>query len=185
MIIALDDIKDRGLTLERSESYERFPVLGDLHEGGDAVFVQPLDIRVTARRLEEMVVVEGSVDTAVRLQCCRCLQDFEQPLSVSFSLTYARQLPAVEEEAEDAEVELCAEDLGLLSFDGDEIDLTDGIQEQVVMALPYKPLCRESCRGLCAQCGADLNQGDCGCTEQILEGKFAALKNFKVKKKDS
>jgi uncharacterized protein len=181
--IELDDIKDQGLSLERSESFEHFPVLNELHGSGEAVFVQPLDIQVTARRYDEMIVVEGVVTTVVRLQCCRCLQEFEQSLDIPFSLTFERHDPQMEVEEEE-EVELQAEDLGVLSFEGDEIDLSESIQEQVVMALPIKPLCHEGCRGLCSQCGADLNEGDCGCREKVMEGKFAALKNFKVKKKE-
>lgn len=185
MIIELDDIKDQGLTLELSESFEQFSVLRELHDSGEALFVKPLDIQVKARRLDELVVVEGSVSTLVRLQCCRCLQDFEQALDVTFSVTFARELPSLEDEQrQDSEIELQAEDLGLIAFEGDEIDLTESIQEQLVMALPVKPLCRTTCKGLCSQCGADLNEGACDCHEQVMDGKFAALKNFKVKKKD-
>lgn len=184
MIICVDDIKDQGLVLETTESFERFPVLADLHDQGEARFVRPLQIRVTARRLDEMVVVEGSVTTRVRFSCCRCLKDFEQPVDIAFSVTYTRQLPSVEWGEEEDEVELQADELGMVAFEGDEIDLTEGVQEQVVMALPIKPLCDGGCRGLCAQCGADLNEGDCGCRTQEFNGKFAALKDFKVKKKD-
>jgi uncharacterized protein len=184
LIIELDDIKESGLSRELAESFEHFPALCELQDSGDVAFVQPLDIRVTARKFEGMVVVEGNVGTAVRLQCCRCLQSFEQPLEAAFCVTYTRHLPAMEDEDQEAEIELQAEDLGMLVFEGDEIDLTETVQEQVVMAMPFKPLCREECRGLCAQCGADLNAGDCGCRDQVLNGKFAALKDFKIKKTD-
>lgn len=184
MIIELDDIKEQGLSLELIEAYDRFPALNELHADGEAIFIQPLDIKLMARKFEGMVIVEGSVTTAVRLQCCRCLQEFEQSLDASFSVTYARQLPDMEDGGDDGEVELQAEDLGMLAFEGDEIDLTETVQEQVVMAMPFKPLCREDCHGLCSQCGADLNAGDCGCRDQVMGGKFAALKDFKVKKTD-
>ncbi len=184
MIIDLDDIKERGLSLELIEAFDHFPALNELHADGEAVFIQPLDIRVMARKFEGMVIVEGSVATAVRLQCCRCLQEFEQSLDATFSVTYARHLPDAEAGADDGEVELQAEDLGMLAFEGDQIDLTESVQEQVVMAMPFKPLCREDCLGLCSQCGADLNAGKCGCRDQEMGGKFAALKDFKVKKTD-
>jgi uncharacterized protein len=184
LIIDLDDIKEQGLSLELIEAFDRFPALNELHADGEAIFVQPLDIRLMARKFEGMVIVEGSVTTTVRLQCCRCLQEFEQPLDATFSVTYARELPAMDEGGDDGEVELQADDLGMLAFEGDEIDLTETVQEQVVMALPFKPLCREDCLGLCSQCGADLNDGDCGCRDQVMGGKFAALKDFKIKKSD-
>jgi len=184
LIIDLDDIKEQGLSLELMEAFDHFPALNELQADGEVVFLQPLDIRLMARKFEGMVIVEGSVATVVRLQCCRCLQEFEQPLDATFSITYARQLPAMEEGGDGAEVELQADDLGMLAFEGDEIDLTETVQEQVVMAMPFKPLCREDCQGLCSQCGADLNDGDCGCRDQAMDGKFAALKDFKVKKTD-
>lgn len=186
MIIDVDDIKEQGLVLEAIEPHDRFPVLAELQRHAEAVFVEPLDLRVTVRRLEDMVVVAGTVGTRARFQCCRCLKEFEEAVEVSFSVTFSHQYPHMEWEDEDgdAEVELQAEDLGMISYEGDEIDLTEAVQEQVVMALPIKPLCSKGCRGLCGQCGADLNEGDCGCSEQPLNGKFAALKDFKVKKKD-
>jgi uncharacterized protein len=81
------------------------------------------------------------------------------------------------------EVELRVEDIGLIYFRGEEINLRDGIQEQVVMAFPLRFLCTEACKGLCTQCGADLNQGDCGCKVEPTTNKFAALKDLKLNKK--
>lgn len=184
MLIEVDAIKDQGLTRQASESHEHFPVLDELHGQGEVRFEKPLDIRVAVRRLDEMIVVEGEVETAVRFQCCRCLEGFCQQLRVEFAVTYVRHTHTVVEDEAEGEVELQAEDLGLVPFEGDEIDLSEAIQEQVIMALPIKPLCKEGCRGLCAHCGANLNEGDCGCHVQDFGGKFAALKDFKVRKKD-
>jgi uncharacterized protein len=50
------------------------------------------------------------------------------------------------------------------SYLGDEIDLNDIVREHVLLGLPMSPVCREDCRGLCPQCGAELNLGPCGCT---------------------
>ncbi|MCK7469944.1 MAG: DUF177 domain-containing protein [Desulfomicrobium escambiense] len=103
----------------------------------------------------------GDPDTAVRLSCGRCLAEFIGPLATDFALTYAREAPAeAGRRAEPETHEVEAEEAGLIYFRGEEIDLTDGIQEQVILALPLRPLCREDCKGLCAACGADLNQGD-------------------------
>ena len=75
-----------------------------------------------------------------------------------------------------------AEDAGLIGFRGEEIDLTEGIQEQVVLNLPMRPLCREDCKGLCAACGADLNLGECNCRRQPPDGPFAALRHLRLGK---
>ena len=86
------------------------------------------------------------------------------------------------EDVEPEEIEISAQDMGLIYFQGEEVNLRDGIQEQVVMAFPIRPLCRENCRGLCAACGADLNQVDCGCDLTPVSNKFAALKDLKLDK---
>ena len=58
----------------------------------------------------------------------------------------------------------------------------EGIQQQVVMAFPLKPLCREKCKGLCPKCGANLNAGDCGCDNTGFNNKFSVLKKLNLDK---
>lgn len=181
--VRLDEIKEEGLTLEFTEEYTEFPTLVDLVEAGEARFPLPLQIRLRIFRIDEMVEAEGELETAIGLSCSRCLTDFEFPVSSRFSLTFTRELPAVEDGEGEEGVEVSAEDMGLILFEGEEIDLRDGIQEQVVMALPFRPLCQPECKGLCPVCGADRNVTDCGCESPDFNLKFAALKDFKVKKK--
>jgi uncharacterized protein len=73
--------------------------------------------------------------------------------------------------------------MGLIPFAGEEIDLREVVQEQVIMAMPLRPLCDEACRGLCQNCGADLNEGSCACPPTDFSIKFSALKSFKAEKK--
>ena len=80
------------------------------------------------------------------------------------------------------EIEIEVEEIGMMYFKGEEIDLQQGIQEQVVMAFPLRPLCDENCKGLCPKCGSDLNQADCECEPEPVSNKFAALKNLKLDK---
>ena len=79
-------------------------------------------------------------------------------------------------------VELSDEELISASYSGDEIVVDSEIAEQVMLEIPYKPLCSESCRGLCPQCGADLNAGECGCDRGGINLKMAALKKIKIEK---
>ena len=80
------------------------------------------------------------------------------------------------------EVELSAEEMGLIPFAGEEIDLREALQEQFIMALPQRALCREACKGLCPHCGADLNRVSCGCEPPAFNSRFDALKSFKADK---
>ncbi len=182
MRIRVDDIKDKGLSLEFVEAPDELPGLADLSEAEDARFAAPVRLSGRAIRVGEVVEVEGKVNTSVRLTCSRCLKEFEAPLNATFALTFAREVPRIEDESGE-EVELSADDLGLIVFEGDEIDLKEAVAEQVIMNLPLQPLCETECRGLCPQCGADLNQGQCDCAPPEFRNRFAALKDFKVDKK--
>jgi uncharacterized protein len=72
--------------------------------------------------------------------------------------------------------------MGLIYFEGEKINLQDGIQEQIILAFPIKALCEDNCKGLCSSCGNDLNEGDCGCNRRPTDNRFAALKNLKLNK---
>jgi len=81
---------------------------------------------------------------------------------------------------QDEDVELAEEDLISATYEGDEIDFTKEITEQVILAIPFKPLCSEDCKGLCIKCGAELNLAKCECSQDNMNLKFNALNNIKV-----
>lgn len=182
MLIRVEDIKGEGLLLDYEEGVEDFPTLVEIEAAGEYGFPSALSIHLRAQRVQEMIEVEGEVGTRVRLSCSRCLKEFETTLTARFSLTYSQELPEVASESDEEEVEISAEEMGLIPFHGDEIDLREAVQEQIVMALPVRPLCEEGCKGLCPHCGADLNRRDCGCRPPIFNSKFGALKDFKPEK---
>jgi uncharacterized protein len=183
LILHIEQIKDKDLLQDFEENAEAFPVLADMVQDRECEFIEPLKISVKAFRIRELFEVEGTFQTRVRLSCSRCLKDFDMPVKSNFALTYTRELPDMKEASDEEEVELRIEEIGLIYFRGEEIDLRDGIQQQVVMTFPLRRLCAETCRGLCPKCGADLNQGDCGCKHEPTTNKFAVLKNLKLNKK--
>jgi len=180
MYLRIEQIKEDGLTLEFEEKPEVFPVLSEMVNQGECEFIAPLKTALRAIRIDDMIDVKGKVSTLVRLPCGRCLKEYETPLESRFDLTYVRRLPGFEEDAQPDEVEVSAAEMGLIYFEGEVINLQDGIQEQVILALPVRALCSENCKGLCADCGSDLNAGDCGCSRQPLDDRFAVLKNLKL-----
>jgi uncharacterized protein len=84
-----------------------------------------------------------------------------------------------EQERPGEETELLAEEIDLIPFDGDEIDLVEGLQEQLVLALPLKPVCGQDCKGICPKCGADLNRMPCGCEKDRIDPRMAVLGKLK------
>jgi uncharacterized protein len=182
LILHIEQIKDKDLFQDFEETAETFPIFSDMIQNRECEFLEPLKISARVIRIRELFEVEGTLHTRVRMSCSRCLKAFDLPLTSNFALTYTQELPDMMEVSDEEEVEFRVEEIGLMYFRGEEINLRNGIQEQVVMAFPLQPLCAETCKGLCPKCGADLNQGDCGCKHEPISNKFAALKKLKLNK---
>ena len=182
MRINVNQIQDDGLFIEFEEKAGMFPMLAEIVQSGECEFTAPLKTRLRAIRVRDIVEVEGTVETRIRLSCSRCLKPFEMPLSARFALTYTQQMPESTETEDEEGLELSADEMRMIAFQGDEVDLREAIQDQIVMTLPLQPLCREDCKGLCPQCGADLNDGECGCQRDLSGSAFAALTNIKLDK---
>jgi uncharacterized protein len=126
------------------------------------------------------ILARGRIATALRLRCVRCLEDFTRPLVATFQY---HVLPE-QDQGLPQEMEIPKEEFDTYYYSGAVIDLAPLVLEQIVLHIPAHPLCRDSCRGLCQQCGADLNRAACGCAHREgADARFAALKNFSPKQK--
>lgn len=179
MRLRVEEIKTKPIQVSAEEPVTGYPALMGLSNSGECEFLAPVKIDLKAEREYDHLRVEGTVGTRVRLQCSRCLEQFEKDIvSSSFTLFYNKRsgLPL------DNDSELKEEDLLTVPYDGDYIDFTTELEEQLIMEIPYKSLCKEECKGLCSNCGANLNYGACGCGGEGTGFKFGALKDFKVNK---
>ena len=73
------------------------------------------------------------------------------------------------------DIELAADEMEVIAYSGDSIDIADEIAQQIIMAIPFKHLCSDGCKGLCPRCGADLNKKPCKCSSEGESNPFAAL----------
>lgn len=178
MKITVDHIHEKPLALHAEEPVEQFPVLVGMETAGECTFTGPIRSDLTVVREFEHLRVAGSVITSVSLCCSRCLMTYDSAISSDFTIFFRRGTP--EEAASEEETELSEQDLISAVYSGDEIDLTHEIEEQVAMEVPLQPLCSENCKGLCSECGADLNQAGCSCSGTAFNFKFSALKDFKI-----
>ena len=80
------------------------------------------------------------------------------------------------------EAELTSDDLNVIAYRGNEIDLWPDLREAMVLALPMKPLCSEDCRGICPTCGKDLNNGECRCGKRSMDPRWEGLLKLEGKK---
>ncbi|GIW41224.1 MAG: hypothetical protein KatS3mg076_1801 [Candidatus Binatia bacterium] len=131
----------------------------------------PARVEVRYYRAGREVFFEGSLDAPLVGRCARCLEEFSVPLrrSFHFVLLPADTVPTVQRD-----------DVELAHYHGDEIDLSPLLREEVLLALPIRPLCREDCLGLCPHCGANRNEGRCACVEEKRDVRWAALWGLKV-----
>ena len=174
--LAIDDITEEGLQLAWDEEVPSMMSYLASLSISDVTFEQPLHTETSLAKIGPSVFLKGNVKTSLRLSCVRCLNDFSFPISSSFDLTLSPLKKAPKEE----EVELKEEDLESNFFEGGELHLSEIACEQVFLDIPYKPLCREDCRGLCPVCGKDLNLSTCHCVPDESESAFSALKNLKL-----
>lgn len=122
-----------------------------------------------------VVRVRGRVTTAVELTCGACLTRFAAPLDVEIDEEFAR---APGDRAGSGEVALGPGDFVAPIEPGDVVDLTEVVRQHLVLALPIAPRCSPACRGLCPTCGADRNEGPCGCETDQVDPRFHVLRTW-------
>lgn len=153
-------------------------------EGGklafaDAVWIAPMQLTGETVSFSDAVQVEGSVVNegevfkvraevrgTMEVRCARCVR----PLSKSFSFPLKETL--VQQKADSIPA---LRDEDVVVFSGSELELDELVENCIFLNLPMKYLCREDCKGLCPRCGADLNEGDCSCTQREIDPRLAVL----------
>jgi len=117
----------------------------------------PICSELYAQVVDGTLIVRGTVSAEIRAECARCTQIFSTTVSDS---GFLRDYSDV--------------------FEVEEVDLTEGLREAIILELPSFPLCDEECKGLCSACGKDLNEGPCGCSGGDKRGAWEALDNLKL-----
>ena len=126
--------------------------------------VEPLEVRATAELVDGQIRVLGTLHTRLELVCARCLDAVLEEVSRDFDLYYRPMATIAKEE----EVHLKEDNTEIAFFQGDGLFLADVLAEQVNLAIPMKIICRSDCRGLCPNCGANLNKiGRASCRERV------------------
>ncbi|MDH4066252.1 MAG: DUF177 domain-containing protein [Acidobacteriota bacterium] len=139
--------------------------------------VSPVSLACTVHKDHDRFRLVGTVATTLELPCSRCLEPFRWPVNASFDLRY---LPHGDGPGRDTgsgdEVESTDDDVSTTFYQDETIDLGALMREQFFLAVPMKPLCREACRGLCSQCGVNLNTQSCACSPRWDDPRLSGLK---------
>ncbi len=111
-------------------------------------------------------LVLGKADLVLSIPCDRCLKDVKVPVSIRFEEEF---LSPDEQKSEDDEQSFML---------GYELDLGALVNSEILVNMPVKVLCKPDCKGICKQCGHDLNEGDCGCDTFVPDPRMAAIKDI-------
>ncbi len=177
----------RGLAIDGQE----FRLLSDVQLKG---WIQPVDSGG-----ERAYRLEGSMSCRIEVPCVRCLEPFLMDIQEKMDLLYLPQSQNVApgpvappsasatthrregstRRGDDVEGRgLEADDLAASFYQDERIDLAQMVLEQIVLALPMKPLCQEDCRGLCPECGVNRNTTSCACVLEETDPRWATLKTL-------
>lgn len=118
------------------------------------------------------ILVTGSLEADVLLDCSRCLEEYATHLGFELEEEFLQTVNVVSGEG----LEIAEADSDMLTLDADHtLDLTDVIRQSALLALPMQPLCQPDCAGLCPQCGANLNVEQCHCQPENLDARWVKL----------
>lgn len=174
--VAVESIPSDGLTIQ-TEWDPR--VADEIIRQDDSGFTicSALVLDVSFSLLGEKVIMDGTIKTSIETTCVGCLSDFNQPLDINIHYILWPQSAAVFE----AEKELQKDDLEVGYFQGGVIDLQSMVREQIYLAVPQNPHCKEDCLGLCPSCGANLNKNGCTCSRLTgtTDSPFNVLQQLK------
>jgi uncharacterized protein len=119
--------------------------------------------------------LRGHLSAKLELQCARCLDPVPQDVNRDFELLYR---PLGTDAGKD-ELSVTDAEAEIGYYQGEGILLEDALREQVLLALPLKVTCRVDCKGLCPQCGKNLNHEQCSCSTSVEDPRWAALKEVR------
>ena len=140
----------------------------------DFHFPQPLDVHAVYYRSGLELFFQGRIGGTIEGYCSRCLKVYSFALTKEFDFVLAPDTRSPKTK------ELNQDEMGLSFYSEEEIDLTPFIREQVLLALPTRPLCDEDCRGLCPECGVDLNAASCRCSSSKGDPRMAFFRDMKL-----
>src|ERR1700690_3190469 len=169
MKILIADIPEEGLSVDLNESIQ----------ADNLSVVSPVVSRFDLHKTGNEIIIDGSLDTEVGMQCSRCLKDLKLRMNIPVSVVYH----PIEDMSEAGESHprkhaLQNDEMDMGFYREGVIDLRDLLREQLILNTQMNPLCDGDCKGLCPECGTDLNINSCNCDIKEIDPRLTVLKKL-------
>jgi len=136
-----------------------------LYDGYEYInFSKPIILKGSFSLVGDIVNLNARLTTEFTIACSRCLEEFNYPIDIEVKEQFSRN-----KENEDADCIL---------IKSDKLDITDIIENNIYLALPFARLCKEDCKGLCQHCGTNLNISTCSCDDSNVDSRLSKLKEL-------
>lgn len=170
-VLVLDDFDEGVQRLTYSVVAEELGLAED-----ELRFAGPIEADITIGRAMQMFTISGTVQGTVEGECSRCLKPARGSFASEFRFLLQRK------DANDEEVEALEddEDVDIVDPGRKEVDLVDRLHDAVLLELPLRLYCKDDCKGLCARCGQDFNEGTCSCGDDDVDPRWEALAKLKT-----
>ncbi len=155
-----------GFIIHEEVGYHHdFPFAFDQVTLGDDLELRNFEGVINVGKTPQGLIVQADFSAGTTLECVRCLTEFEHELTWSFTELYAFDKRSIT-------------DSGLLLPDDAHLDMALLLREYALLEIPISPLCKPDCKGLCPECGENLNERDCGHRPTEPDSPFAKLKDL-------
>ena len=167
MLVNLTDVfTSEGKVVEKAIPLE----MTEFHsKAGDFQITDKSLVQLTMSNLGVgKALVEGTASVTLLMACDRCLED----VSVAMNLEFTRELSSAD--IQDSTIDDENQDV----IEAGQLNIETLINNEILINLPDKVLCKDDCKGICKQCGQNLNKGECGCDDFVPDPRMAAIKDI-------
>ncbi len=138
--------------------------LGDTDFLGETYgFSEPVKVQGDISNNGKSLILKAECTGSMKTRCARCMKEINVPIEFTLDENLIQ--------GDDGN----AYDDDVIVFDGTQVDIDEIVADGFLMNVDGKYLCQEDCRGLCPECGADLNEGDCGCNMDTIDPRWEGL----------
>ena len=143
--------------------------------GVEADFAEDIAVEATLEKSNGEFLLRATVATNANWQCDRCVAQYRNPIAAGYQMYY------IWEGGDGARFDPA--EVQVIPPGSNMIDIGEDVRQTLLLSVPLKRVCREDCKGLCPHCGKNLNEGTCGCTVTLPDGRWDKLKDLQIKTK--